>query len=119
MNEYWLKDSTSLFWMRSEPVYLTGTEIERISWREPEKARVILTGILPLARALLGVEDGAVLELHYKDCGRPDEYYPDEIIMTFRECRVRRHWIPSPLVLDPSRQEDIKIYLSLECKLEI
>jgi hypothetical protein len=118
----WTNAEAQLFWSTQDldPVWLRYVEIEKLRWNDPKKARLVLRGMLPLARQLLRIADGDILELLWAECGPPGDYRTEDIVMRFSGCTIKRKWIPSLAVIDTrDLYQPVTVYVSLECELRI
>jgi len=125
--DFWINNDF-VFFLHSDAkhLHLGHVTIEKIWWREPERARVVLIGPLPDAALLFDLKDGDSVLLLRKTWSSfpdewssfPDEFCADEVVMACRDCRIRRKWL---LNLSPtfSEQEVVCIYVSLDCRFEI
>ena len=117
----WINAEVQLFWrgQNPNPVWLRHVEIEKIRWTDQEKARVVLRGILPVARQLLKIADGDTLELLWDECGPPGDYRTEDVIIRFSNCIIKRRWILSIAADDPGLCQPVTVCVSLECELRI
>jgi len=117
----WTNAEMQLFWSTQDlnPTWLRCVEIEKLRWNDPKKAHVTLRGMLPAARQLLKIADGDTLELLWNECGLPDDYSTEDIVMRFSGCKIKRRWIPSLATDIQDPYQPITVYVSLECELRI
>lgn len=118
IDEIWHSSGTILFRVCDDsPGYaLPYVAIEKITWEQSNRARMILYGPLPLADEYLAkIKDGVFLDLLYKECGPAWDYYFDEVIVHFTDCKIKRKWTPLAKSIG-EKQGEIRLYISLECE---
>ena len=128
--KYWRNDRFSIFKIEEGwgPWYQTSLGIFRVLEEEGERGRVILYGTLPfIAGGVDGDEGHGVVKLGrgetYEVVGmeygqRPDNYRSGEVVVQFRDCRVRRSWVSRMVALGPADVDRITGYVEVECDIE-
>jgi len=103
----------------------SGFRCEGCNGRVPEKkmllgkAEVMFEGMLPGASWLLDIREGTIFEVLYKDIGRRDQYEPEQVIMTIRDCEVIHKSIPTPVTMNPDQSAPMTATTTVKCTVEL
>jgi hypothetical protein len=79
----------------------------------------LVEGHLSQAILLNDLDKGFQIDVTYRDCGRPDEYIPKDVIVSLRDCRVLRKWIPALETFGNDDYEPLMLCLEIGCDVKL
>lgn len=112
--EWWNNNS----WLFCNKMFWFHVSIYRVMWRGGI-GRVILRGRLPKSEELVEFPEGAILEVLISHYGDVSQYDDSRVILRFTDCRVRNKWIPRAIAHNPFEQDQLMLFVEIECEIEI
>lgn len=98
--------------------HIPQSSISKIWWRTRDNCRVRLVTYLEYSQGFEKIQDGDTIEALY-EVGCRSMFDDSDIVIRLSDCKIQRQWITNISPLAPEHQEEIKVYLSLTCHLEI
>ena len=111
----WLSCDCAVFIIEDEPIWCATVRVFRVMWHGPNDGRIILWGYMPVDKFLLDIPDGTTIEIRHAECCERDDYANMEPVAKFKDCRIRRKWLPRP----SGGESVMTAYVELSCDIEV
>lgn len=113
---FWRNTSTALFYIKpGGPDFIKCISVDKVDLLNSE---VVLSGMLPLAAGLNGIQNGALLEV-LNQYGDPSIYDAGRVILRFSHCRVMDKVILNVVALGPEQADIIRLQVTLAADIQI
>lgn len=131
-------EKTPLAWLNTEMVLFDFTDpddfiwlrdvgVERItqidvsgthSGNAPD--RVTLYGYLPKHGPYLeSLDNGHTFHITWRECGPPDRYRDQDVVIALSDCAVLQRWVDKPVIISPNDASAVCMCVLLKCKVEV
>ena len=113
---FWINDYTALFYIRPDgPVFLECVSVDKVDLFNSE---VVLSGMLPLAVGLNGIQNGALLEV-LNQCDVRDKYESSRVILRFSHCRIIDKVMLDVVALKSEQVDIIRLRVTLAADIQV
>lgn len=108
--------NTRLFIWKDDRFWYTDWGVYRIMHRG-DRERVILHSSFNEYGKLRAIK-GDIIHIVHREAGRFDEYRKEDVIIRFRNCKLRNLWMPNVVISRYENMDILRVYAEVECDIE-
>ena len=118
----WLNAEMMLFDCADQEdfLWLRDIGVKTINRGKDGSDRAVLYGRLPVHGPYLdSLDKGHTFHITWRECGPPDDYRDQDVVIVLSDCKVLRRWVDNPVIISPNDLSAVYMHVLLLCKVEM